>query len=98
MERRFPEEDQDIQGIAVLGKGLRDESVVARVVHGRKEHAVELEDLALLIEFVLFPATLRDLDDDLDDFVGVHESSLTIYNFRVSFCQFFGYHRVLEGT
>src|SRR5262249_21108228 len=52
---------------AVLGEGLRDESVVAGVDAGRVQVPVHLDEAGLLVDFELGPAALGYLDDDVGD-------------------------------
>src|SRR5271156_4161315 len=59
-------EDEDIDGIVVFGKGLRDEAVVGGIVDGGVEDAVELDEAAGLIELVLNAGAERDFDDAVE--------------------------------
>ena len=53
--------------VAVAGARALDEAVVEVVVDGARQHAIEPEDVRLLVELVLVARPARDLDDDLDD-------------------------------
>src|SRR5918996_143499 len=60
-EGGFPHQDQGIQGVAVRGQSVQDESVIAGVVYRRKEHPVKPERLSFHVILVLVPASLGDL-------------------------------------
>ena len=60
-------QDEHVERIAVVAQGAGEEAVVAGVVHGAVEHAVEAEDAELLVELVLVALVGRDLDDGGDD-------------------------------
>ncbi len=57
---------QHVERIVVLGQRLRDEAVVRRVIDGRVEHAIELDQAALLVELVLHARAERDFDDGVE--------------------------------
>lgn len=59
---------EDIERVIVIIVRLGCEAVVARVVHGRIEYAVQLERTSAFVEFVLVARTLGDFDDNVDDF------------------------------
>src|SRR5690606_31935659 len=54
---------EHVKRIIILGQRLRDEPVIGRVIDGRVEHAVELDEPALLVKFVLHARAEGDLDD-----------------------------------
>ena len=56
---------QHVERVAVVVVGLGDEAVVARVVHWRVKHAIELEGAGLLMVLVLVARAFGDLDDDM---------------------------------
>jgi hypothetical protein len=61
------DEDEDIEGIAVIGQGAGNESVISGIVDGGVEIAVETEDVEFLVVFVLVAALVGDFDDGVDD-------------------------------
>ncbi|MNT03641.1 hypothetical protein D3C72_1381880 [compost metagenome] len=57
----------DVAGVAVVRQGVRHEAVVARIVHGGVQEAVDEQGAGFLVHLVLHrQAALRDLDDDVD--------------------------------
>ena len=56
-----------VEGISIVGQGAGDEAVVAGIVDGRVEIAVETEDVEFLVVLVLVAALVGDLDDGVDD-------------------------------
>src|SRR5262249_55227364 len=56
-------EDQDVEGIIVLGLRLRDEAVVRRIIDRRIEHTIESQEPGLLIQLILDARAHRDLDE-----------------------------------
>ena len=68
-EDRDGHQHEHVERIAVVAEGAREEAVVARIVHGAVQHAVETEDAELLVELVLVALVGGDLDDG-GDFVG----------------------------
>ena len=60
--------------IAVARDRVDRVAVVEVVVDGRREDAIETEDVGRRVPLVLVPAAPRDLDDDLDD-VGVRAAA-----------------------
>lgn len=61
------DEDEAVEGIAVVAEGAGDEAVVAGVVDGGVEVAVETEDVELLVVLVLVDTLVGNLDDCVDD-------------------------------
>jgi hypothetical protein len=59
---------QNVDGIAVVGRGAGDEAVVPRVVHRRIKRAVQAEHAELDIVLALIAAALRDFDDHANGF------------------------------
>ena len=56
-----------IAGVAVVRQGVRDEAVVAGIVHRRVQEAVDEQGTGRLVHLVFHrQAPLRDLDDDID--------------------------------
>ena len=70
-EARMGHHHQDVDRIAVVGDGAGNEAVIAGIVHGRIEGAVQAEDAELDIVFALVTAALGDLDDHADRFRSV---------------------------
>ncbi len=66
-------ENENVEGIAVLGERVGDEPVFSGVGGGREKAAVEVDPPGFVVDFVLVAATSRDLDDDID---GFHSSIL----------------------
>ena len=58
---------EDIQGILVITIGLRDETIVHRIVKRGIDHPVQFQQTAVLIDLILRPGPLWDLDDRIDD-------------------------------
>jgi len=61
------DEDENVEGVAVVGQGTGDETVVSGIVDGGVEIAVETEDVEFLVVLVLVAALVRDFDDRVDD-------------------------------
>ncbi len=61
------DEDEAVERIAVVAKGAGDEAVVAGIVDGRVEIAVETEDVELFIVLVFVDTLVGNLDDRIDD-------------------------------
>ncbi len=53
------DQDEDVERVAVVAEGAGDEAVVAGVVDGRVEVAVEPEDVQVLVVLVLVDAFER---------------------------------------
>jgi hypothetical protein len=64
------DKDEHIEGVAVVAEGGGNEAVVAGVVDGGVEVAVELEDVQLLVVLVFLGAVLGDFNDRAKDFGG----------------------------
>ena len=62
----FLAEHQHVERIVIFGERLRDEAIVGRVIHGRIEDAVELDEAAGLVELVFHARSERDLDDRVE--------------------------------
>jgi hypothetical protein len=60
-------EDEDVEGVAVIGEGAGDKAIVSRIVDGRIEIAVETENVVFLVILVLVAALIGNLDDSVDD-------------------------------
>jgi hypothetical protein len=61
------DEDEDVEGIAVVGEGAGDEAIVPGIVDGRVKIAVETEDVEFLVVLVFIAALVGDFDDGVDD-------------------------------
>ncbi len=58
---------QNVAGVAVIGQGMRDEAVIARIVHRGIEETVDEQRAGVLVHFVFHGhAALRDFDDGVD--------------------------------
>ena len=66
-EGRLVDDQQRVGVVAVAAAGPLDEAVVEVVEDGAGQHAIEPEDVRLLVVLVLVARPARDLDDDLDD-------------------------------
>jgi hypothetical protein len=60
---RFLAEHEHVERVVVFGEGLRNETVVRGIVHGRIENAVEFDQATRLVEFVLHAGAEGNLDD-----------------------------------
>ena len=60
-------EDEDVECVAVTAKGARNEPVVAGVMHGGVQVAIEPEDVQLLVPLVFVDLAERNLDNRVDD-------------------------------
>jgi hypothetical protein len=60
------QQQEGVDGVAVLGQCLGDEAVVAGIAGGGEEHPVEPDPAELLVVLVLVPGPLGDLDDHVD--------------------------------
>jgi len=67
-ERGVFGENENIEGIAILGEGVGDEPVFSGVGGGREKAAIEVDPPGLVVDFVLVAAPTRDLDHDIDGF------------------------------
>ena len=65
--QRIGGDHQHIDRVTVVGQGLRDVAVVARVVHRGRHEAVDEHRAAFLVDLVLDRVGVhRDLDDDVE--------------------------------
>jgi hypothetical protein len=60
-------QNKDVEGIAVLGEGLGDEAVVARIVDRRMKIAIQSEHVERLVIFVFVDTVEGDFNDSSDD-------------------------------
>jgi hypothetical protein len=63
---RLIQQHQRIQRIAVLGQGVRHESVVGGIDGGGEQATIEAHHLSMVVELVFVAASPRYLNDDLD--------------------------------
>lgn len=61
-------ENENVEGIAVLGERVGDEPVFSGVGSGREKAAVEVDPPSFVVNLVLVATPARDLDDDIDCF------------------------------
>jgi hypothetical protein len=61
------DEDEAVEGVAVVAEGAGDEAVVAGIVDGGVEVAIEAEDVELFVVLVFVDALVGNLDDCVDD-------------------------------
>ena len=78
------DEDEDVEGVAIVGEGGGDEAVVAGVVDWGVEITVEAEDVEFLVVLVLVDSFEWNLDDSVDHLgrVGAH-GELKVVRHRV---------------
>src|SRR5690606_7310573 len=63
-ERRH---DQHVHGVAIVREGLRNETVVARIVHGGQHETINEDGAGGLVHFILYGVRIHgDLDDDVE--------------------------------
>ncbi len=62
----FGTEDEDVEGVAIVGEGLGDEAVVGGVVDGGVQDAVELEEAGFFVELVFVGGAKGDFDDGVE--------------------------------
>lgn len=62
----FLAQHEDIERIIVFGQRLRDEAIVRRIVDGRLEDAIELDQPAGFVQFVLHTRSERNLDHAIE--------------------------------
>jgi len=65
-ESALIDDDQGIEGIAVLGQGVGHETVVSRVVHRGVQDPVQPDPVGVVIHLVLVATAPRDLHHDID--------------------------------
>jgi hypothetical protein len=65
-------EDKDIKWVTIVSKGFLDEAIVGWVVDRGVEYTVELEDMALVIEFILIATTAGNFDHNVNPLFCVH--------------------------
>ena len=61
------DEDEAVEGVAVVAESAGDEAVVTGIVDGGVEVAVEAEDVELFVVLVLVDTLVGNLDDCVDD-------------------------------
>src|SRR5262249_47191818 len=59
----FLAQNKNIQGIIILGKSLRDKSVIRRIVDRRIKNTIKANQAAGLVEFVFNARPERNLDN-----------------------------------
>lgn len=64
------DEDETVDGVAVVGEGAGDEAVVAGIVNRGVEIAIETEDVEFFVVLVFVDAFVGYLDDGVDDLGG----------------------------
>ena len=57
---------QHIERVVVFGQSLRNESVIRGIVHRRIQDAIEFDQAAGLVQFVLHAGAERNLDDGVE--------------------------------
>src|SRR5690606_1002339 len=65
-EGRLLEQHEGVERVAVLAESVLDEAVVVGVAGRGEEHAVEADATRLVVDLVLVPLTLGDLDGDVE--------------------------------
>jgi len=96
------DQDETVEGVAVVAEGAGDEAVVAGVVDGGVEVTVETEDVQFFVVLVLVDALVGDLDDSVDHLGGVGpDGKLKIVRHRFnvsSCCESSGVYRVMQDV
>src|SRR5690606_39247889 len=63
-ERR---DDQHVGGVAIVGQGLGDVAVVARIVHGGQHETVDKHGAGIFVDFVFDRVRVHgDFDNDIE--------------------------------
>src|SRR5262249_29692318 len=65
-EGRLLQQDQGIQRVAIAAQRVLDEPVVRGVPGRGEQHAIQPDPACVMVNLVLVPLALGDLDDDLD--------------------------------
>src|SRR5665647_3444078 len=65
-ERGLLQQDEGVERVAVLAQGAVDEAVVVRVAGRGEQHPVEPDPAGDVVDLVLVPLPLRDLDRDVE--------------------------------
>ena len=61
------DKDETVERVAIVGESAGDETVVAGIVDGGVEVAVETEDVKFFVVLVFVDALVGDFDDGVDD-------------------------------
>jgi hypothetical protein len=61
------DEDEAVEGVAVVAEGAGDEAIVAGVVDGGVEITIEAEDVEIFVVLVFVDTLVGNLDDCVDD-------------------------------
>jgi len=61
------DEDETVERVTVVGESAGDETIVAGIVDGGIEVAVEAEDMEFFVVLVFVDALVRDFDDGVND-------------------------------
>ncbi len=61
-------EEYHIECIAIFPEGLRDKSVVKRIVLSALHCSVELDETTFLVDFIFVLGTFGDFDNNIDHF------------------------------
>ena len=61
------DENEAVEGVAVVTEGAGDEAVVAGIVDGGVEVTIEAEDVEIFVVLVLVDTLVGNLDDCVDD-------------------------------
>jgi hypothetical protein len=62
---------EDVQRVTIIAQGARNTSILARVVDGGEQRAVQAENMQSLVVFILVGVTAGNLDDGVDQVWGV---------------------------
>jgi hypothetical protein len=62
----FLAEDENVERVIIFGERLRNESVIGGIVDGGIENAIEADEAARFVEFILHARAERDLDDAVE--------------------------------
>ena len=70
-EGRLGQQDESVERVSVLAEGVLDEAVVGRVLRRGEQGAVEPDATGVVVDLVLVPLPLRDLDGDVELHAGL---------------------------
>jgi serine-type D-Ala-D-Ala carboxypeptidase/endopeptidase (penicillin-binding protein 4) len=76
-ERRLLEQNEGIEGVAVLTQGVVDEAIVMGIARCGEEHAIQANTTGLVIQLVFIATPARNLDRDVE-LHGLHDASLLL--------------------
>src|SRR5271166_68811 len=63
---RFLAQHQHVEWIVILCQRLRDEAVIGGIIHRGIKHSIQLDEPALLVQFILDAGAERNFDDGIE--------------------------------